>query len=332
MQQHNIPRGVQQNLLVPNSAVPVEQIFSGLSGGLVYRCESEPGPACLRAWPKGKPSESTRLAIRTAIDMAHRQGIAFVPKFFRARDGQSYYLDGTQFWDLSEWLPGSADYLASPSDMKLESAMQSLARLHIAWSEEYQIKLSPATHDRLSLLANWLARSVSLRKCDWVADPIERALCRDTLDALHQKGPTLQSKLQSIADQPVKLHLVLRDIWSEHVLFRGQSVSGIIDFGGMRVDEPATDVARLLGSLEGHSPTRWNQGLAYYRALHPEVDPWRVTVLDQVSCLLSALQWMQWLVIERRPFQTPASQLLKRWDSLLMRSKGLDSFVIRRVF
>ena len=66
---------------------------------------------------------------------------------------------------------------------------------------------------------------------------------------LHVRGPQLLSELKSAAEKPVATHPVLRDVWSDHVLFEGARVTGIIDYGALRMDEPAADLARLLGSL-----------------------------------------------------------------------------------
>lgn len=132
-------------------------------------------------------------------------------------------------------------------------------------------------------------------------------------------GPALLIELSEIQPKPVQLHFVLRDVWSDHILFTADQVTGIIDFGAARIDEPATDVSRLLGSLEPLDASRWLMGWQAYHAVLPHVELERVRVLDRAGTLLAAVQWLQWLVIEPRQFDVPLHQLLTRWQRLLRR-------------
>src|SRR5258708_31355678 len=59
--------------------------------------------------------------------------------------------------------------------------------------------------------------------------------------AMKQLTPWLNRK--------VLLHYCLGDVWSAHVLFTGDEVMGLIDYGGMPLDHPAQDLARLFGSM-----------------------------------------------------------------------------------
>ena len=145
------------------------------------------------------------------------------------------------------------------------------------------------------------------------------ALAHQTLMHLAALGPELLKAMIEIQSTPVRLHFVLRDVWSDHILFTGARVTGIVDFGAARIDEPATDVARLLGSLEPLNASRWLIGWQAYHADNPHVDLERVRLLDRIGTLLAAVQWLQWLVIEPRQFDVPTEQLLVRWQRLLQR-------------
>ncbi|MEZ6080883.1 MAG: phosphotransferase [Pirellulaceae bacterium] len=70
------------------------------------------------------------------------------------------------------------------------------------------------------------------RDCHWVSHPIMG--WRSNHAALGSHGPQLLPQLASSRDQPVALHFVLRDVWSDHVLFTDDRVTGIIDFGAAR--------------------------------------------------------------------------------------------------
>src|SRR5690606_5799306 len=107
-------------------------------------------------------------------------------------------------------------------------------------------------------------------------------LAQQTLMHLAALGPELLQHLIHIQRTAVPLQFVLRDVWSDHILFTEDCVTGIIDFGAARVDEPATDVARLLGSLEPRDASRWLLGWEAYQAANPHVDLERVRLLDRV--------------------------------------------------
>ena len=219
-------------------------------------------------------------------------------------------------------MPGRADYLRSPSLPRLQAAMQALAQLHACWAhgpkEATGLSESPTVRERAHLLSRWLSERASWEHLQG-ATPLENALIQDTRRYLLQLGPNLLEQLRGLAQQKVALHFVVRDIWSDHVLFSDEQVTGIIDFGAARIDEPATDVARLLGSLEPYDRGRWQLGFQAYHQLNPSVREDRVQILDQAATLLSALQWLTWLIIEPREFTVPKTQLLARWQSLLAR-------------
>jgi hypothetical protein len=50
-----------------------------------------------------------------------------------------------------------------------------------------------------------------------------------------------------------------------------------------------------------------------------KVDWERVDLLDRSGSLLTALQWAQWLVLERRQFSVDTAPLRKRWQVALAR-------------
>jgi homoserine kinase type II len=128
------------------------------------------------------------------------------------------------------------------------------------------------------------------------------------------------AKEQSWLQQPV-----LRDVWSDHVLFVGDVVSGFIDFGAMRVDTPLTDIARLLGSLAGCNPQQRHLALEAYAEARPllAAEQALIHLLDQTGNLLAGWNWLQWLYLERREFPSlPAVR--QRLQHLLSSSLPLE--------
>lgn len=348
---------VRRELLSVHRCVPSQVVESGLSGASIWKCGAgDGGFACLRAWPKSHPQHERLQEIHQHMQLLTACGIAFTPALYCSRSGSTLISDCGRWWELTSWLPGKADYLASANPNRLRSAMGALARIHHVWSlgrgvlsargpRETAVG-SPTFCDRLTRLATWHERRHELprvlsRVLPGVVCDRERQLVVDTCDLLSVWCEPLRQKLLSLAEQVVEQHFVLRDIWSEHVLFAGDEVTGVIDFGAARWDEPTTDLVRLLGSLEPHSAAQRQSGLEAYNQARIELtqdlsgelvlgrvsslEPlrWeRFQVLDQTATLLSAAQWLEWLVLEQRDFVQPRDELLERWRGFVERMRG----------
>lgn len=304
---------------------------------MVWQCNSARGPLCLRGWSTTHPSHERLTLIHEAI---HRVShLHFVPRLLRTSDGFTTVFANGRLWELSTWLPGEANYLKLPSHAKLLNAMEALSQLHSVWALDSTTNPSPTVAERSSRIENWLARvrRTGSESIDRSAPNEFRPLTTTTLYYLETAGPEILRELNMAGQTNVDTHFVLRDIWSDHVLYSGDAVSGIIDFGAGRVDEPATDLARLLGSLHPFEPAQRSVGIEHYnhcrRALLPTksltsdrssdrlstVDTERVRILDRTATLLGALQWLDWLVLQRKEFPVPTHQLASRWSELVKR-------------
>lgn len=229
-------------------------------------------------------------------------------------------------------MPGRSDYQEAASITRLQAALQQLANLHNVWEHSTSVAAAPSPtldqrYQRLQSCLSELPRQLawgslnpSLSQPRFCPQMI--ILASETLRLLAERGPALLTAADQLRGQAVKLHFVIRDIWSDHVLFTGDQVTGIIDFGAARIDEPATDVARLLGSLEPVDPLRWHMGWDYYQQINGQVDLRRVQLLDRLATLLSAVQWLEWLVLKPRQFPAPVSSLVSRWQKLIVRSES----------
>ena len=100
-----------------------------------------------------------------------------------------------------------------------------------------------------------------------------------------------------------------RDIWSDHVLFCDETVTGIIDYGAMRLDTPVIDIARLLGSYEAMTEGSWEVGITAYTAVLQLEDAERLMSeqLARINVVLSAMQWLDWLFVRKREFSDSAA-------------------------
>jgi hypothetical protein len=138
-------------------------------------------------------------------------------------------------------------------------------------------------------------------------------------------APGVSAALVAAGELSVTLQPCIRDVWHAHVLFEGEAVSGIVDFGSMRPDNVAADVARLLGSLAGDDPPGWKHGLAAYQQIRPlSADELRlVDAFDRSTVLMGGLQWLEWLFLEERVFDDPAG-VLSRVDEFVDRLSRLS--------
>ncbi|MEM7474885.1 MAG: phosphotransferase [Planctomycetota bacterium] len=332
----DIPADVRRNFLEFYAAKPIELIQGGFSRSSVIRCSAGEGTArqfsdsdsaspqeyCLRRWPVEFGFEKLE-QMRLAVKATHSADLLWLPRYFPTSNGTTFVRSDNGHWEFTEWMPGRADYEQKRSPVRLQAALQALAALHRCWQSAWKMQKqpSPAVLTRMQLLQQARSDSLVLRlreRVRTVGDSRIASLTQETADALQVHLP-LAIKLLESCFEPVQTHFVLRDIWSEHVLFSGDRVTGIVDLGAARIDEPATDVARLLGSLEPFDAEAWSAGLQYYCEKNSSVCPERVIALDRVSCLLSALQWAKWLAFERKFFDADDQVILTRWSRFLDR-------------
>lgn len=146
-------------------------------------------------------------------------------------------------------------------------------------------------------------------------------LARQFLAALPDNLPRSIAQLAQIVDVRLPLQPCLRDVWHDHILFTGSEVTGIIDFGGMDIDTPACDVARLLGGLVGEDAAGWETGIAAYSAARPlSADELRAaTVFNNSIVAIAGSNWLRWIYVEGRTFEDPP-QIIEHFRRIVARS------------
>ena len=155
--------------------------------------------------------------------------------------------------------------------------------------------LTPARLERL--------RSAVLKANLW---PRLAPLALETLELVPRAAPRVVALVEPCLTLEVDWQPCLRDIWSDHVLFTGGEVTGLIDYGAMRVESPAADFARLLGSIAGDDETRWSIGQQAYEAARERTftaEEWRLAqAFDATQTLFSGWNWIEWIFLQRREF------------------------------
>jgi Ser/Thr protein kinase RdoA (MazF antagonist) len=279
----------------------------GFSGARLWHIDGPTGPLCLRAWPAGFSPERL-LFIQLGMNCARNAGLAFVPRTFAPLQRTFRNEYAGRLWELQEWLPGEADYHRRPSPAKLRAACAALAQLHACWpsSDRFDAGPYPAVRRRLEAVREWR----ELVRSGW--RPLAQAAADDPARlAAEQAQQILPSRIDAIPDLLKRwntriwpLQPCLCDVWHDHVLFDGDHLTGIVDYGAMKIDHPAVDVARLLGSLVEDDPEGWATGLAAYRGVRPFTaeEEELARALDLSGTVVGASAWLRWLYHDGKGF------------------------------
>ncbi|MGL5096925.1 MAG: phosphotransferase, partial [Planctomycetia bacterium] len=119
---------------------------------------------------------------------------------------------------------------------------------------------------------------------------------------------------------PRPLRFCLCDVHRLHVLFLGDHVDGLIDFGAVGLDAAATDLARYLGTAAPTDPVVWRSVFDGYA----EAGCWEASDallaarLDRMGAHVAPLYWLEWLVLSHRPIADTAAGR-RRWRETLDR-------------
>lgn len=284
----------------------------GFSGAQLWRVEGKNQQCCLRAWPPDGPSLDRLSQIHDRMRQAVRAGLPFVPVLFTTNEGATAVDCAGRLWDLTAWLPGHATFRPRPTPDKLAAACTALALLHGAWAARISVSgPCPAIQRRIETAREWTALLQSGWRpvfASWEADPIhpwaERAW---RLVQIHFHQVPL--RIAPWIDRVVPLQPCLCDVWHDHLLFEGDTLTGIVDYGGVKLDHVSVDLARLLGSLVGDERQLRSLGLRAYARLRPlsSAEEGLIDVLDVTGTLLGMANWLKWLYRERRSYEDRAA-------------------------
>jgi Ser/Thr protein kinase RdoA (MazF antagonist) len=301
------------------------------SGARLWRIQSERGTLCLRRWPRQHPDQQRLEFIQAVLWHVDQEGFHRVPLPLETRHHHGYVWHESHLWELTPWLPGAAAYRRLPTAAKLVAALEALAQFHQAASSfplpETGPTVSPGLTERRDQMRRLLdgglgtlGAAVNSHRGAELGRRAERLL-----STFARVAPRILPSLERAAEVRVALQPCIRDVWHAHVLFEGERVSGIVDFGAMRPENVAADVARLLGSLAGDDVSDWQRGLAAYQAVRRLTDNEQtlLAIFDRSSVLLGGLQWLQWIYVECREFHDPAA-VQSRLDEFIARMDTLE--------
>ncbi|HJT35017.1 MAG TPA: phosphotransferase [Pirellulales bacterium] len=305
----------------------------GFSGAWIWRLQAPRGTLCLRRWPREQSRQQLEF-IQAVLWHVVQEGFALAPLPLETRTHAGYVSEAGHLWEITPWLPGKADYRNAPSIVKLRAAMHALAQFHLASASfplpERLPALPPGIPERAERLRRWSPErftrlSAAIETGGW-PELTERA--ERLLTLFHRAAGAVGETLRAAATLTAPLQPCIRDIWHDHVLFAGERVSGLIDFGAMRIETVAADVARLAGSLCGDDGQAWLTALTAYeqvRRLSSE-ETLLVTAYDRANVLLSGMNWLDWIYLESREFDDRAA-VCQRIDENLERITRLAASI-----
>lgn len=300
----------------------------GFSGAVIWRVDAAGGRFCLKAWPPGEASPERLARIHDWMLQARGSGLDFVPAVYAtSRERLTCVECGARIWELTEWMLGTTRSSASRSE--IECSCTALARLHRLWAALGVAHAScPAIAARLEradacmklVAGRWRVLSESISAGDELDQHAVRGwdlVCRHIDHVVHGLRPWLAVQLN--------LHPCIGDLRAEHVLFNGDRLSGIVDFGAARMDHGAVDLARLLGSLAGDVSSLRKAGLEAYRAVRSLSlqEEALVHILDHSGAVLAVASWVMWIYEKGRPVED-RPRVARRLSDLVQRIEGWD--------
>lgn len=268
--------------------------------------------------------------VHGVMQRARAAGVTEVPDVLETVAGGSVVEDGDgRLWELVRFVDGRPD--AAPTPDRAAAALDVLARLHWSLGPQQHAPVdrgpSPGVERRVQQARELLSRPWSAwLNADGVHHeaagiaPQVRAACRAAEDML--SSPRGRRSLMALATARmagVQRQAVVRDIWSDHVLFdvsAAARVAGLVDFHAAGIDTPLTDIARLLGSWEppadgAKDPAAgvtqcWSGPLAAYERGRGEpltpAELWLCDWLHASAVICGLDNWFRWTLEENRLF------------------------------
>jgi homoserine kinase type II len=307
----------------------------GFSGASVWRVDRAGERFALRAWPPEHPTAEGLALIHRVLAHVRSSGFLLTPSALSTLRGTTFTSREVRLWEMTTWMSGAGDYAAKPSLPRLRAACQALAEFHVASSsfpqgspqrEQGFEQPSAGIAGRRDMLDRLLQSGAdrlrgAIATGDW-PECAERG--RRILDLFSLAARPVAARLNSACDVRTSQQFCLRDIKADHVLFEGDRVTGLIDFGAMRMECVSGDIARLLGGMAADDPALWREGLAAYESKRPLTQAERelISIFDESGVLLSGIHWLNWIYLDGRTFPDRGA-VISRLDELLVRLERL---------
>jgi homoserine kinase type II len=281
----------------------------GHSGARLWRYRAAAGQFVLRAWPAHGSDRDHLERVHHWLSMTADLGFTAVP--IRDISGQSLREHDGRLWEIAPWLDGTPDCGHAPSPGHRRTAFAALATFHLRLATLGQEGHSPGLFERHRSLRQLIDGGFDVLDgaCRSARNPPDgpRDHALRWIALARPLAPDVEKRLSSVMSRGVFLQPCLRDARSEHFLFDGERLSGLVDFGAMGIETVAADLARLIGEwLEGDIRAR-DDALAAYTAIKPlsASDSSLIEVFESSAAILIGERWVRWHYLDHRTFDDP---------------------------
>jgi homoserine kinase type II len=281
----------------------------GLSGSRLWRYQAELGQIAARAWPSDGPALPVLEQIHGWLVAA--SSLEFVPVPLRCSDGRTIVARGGHLWEVVPWKPGKPATEGPPTAAQVREGFAALAQFHRALDFQQSVGVSPGLLARYRELEWWqgtgfgqVATVVASRSHDRNAP-----LALRWAELARSVAPRVKEALAPMKVLQVRRQPCLRDARAEHLLFEGDRVVGLVDFGAMGEETVSSDLARLASEWLAADFALRDEGLAAYRRVRP-LDNEEMAlqgVFEKSADLLAGGHWVRWHFHDRRTFDDPAA-------------------------
>lgn len=341
-------------------------IGGGLSGSLLWRLQMEDASSwVLRRWVPGT-SERRLVEIHSVLQRLQQASFPLMPQFLiHPTTRQLWWHDGAAAWSCARWIDGARVAVNQLQGAEVDSISAELSRAAAEFTNAAQlafgppssndlviesgIGVAPAVTERLARLVeldqrfhgNWQQLRVTASSLDQLYGCRELAAAVCTLGNIWSEASSnCREKLLGWGKQAVPLRWVLRDCHAGNALFRhgGEFGNGDliawVDFDAVRIDTPAVDLSRIVGSISAEygansvcpiAVSRWDQVLAAYRNVRSftEQEEQLARDLETASALITLGNWVSWIVCEGRSFSESNQQIVRRVEGWRRVVQGL---------
>ena len=288
----------------------------GFSGATLWRVQAQEGQFCLRLWPSGGYNPDYAW-LHEILRRGFEAGLPLATPILN-RNGQSLVSLRGRSFELSPWMPGTADFNDDPSESRVRSLIECVARFHQTFRDSFRYAPSKAITMRCAKLRSAPEVISKLNDGPLLRPPVKPIdhLARRLLTVLPERVNRLEPQLARFLSVELQTGPVIRDLHHDHVLFTGDSITGIVDFGSMSIDSRCLDLARLVGSLEMENVPPWDLALDRYSQAVTEfrtgselsnpLSPAEIELIEllhQCNVVVGALNWLDWILLQNRQFE-----------------------------
>ena len=294
----------------------------GFSGSEIYKVSTPHATYCLKRWPNAATADRI-LWIHRVLIFAAANGCQELTTPKLTRDGKTFLSLGQSHWELTRWASGTTNLGEHATTNKLRSAVDFLARFHQA-TARFHFSFSPSENVGKSvqrlLQFDEITSAAAASSADYY---LPSQMRREFAHKGRALAASLSSQLAEFGDVPLPSQPVIRDLRAEHLFFDGDKLVDVIDFGAMRIDSVACDLARMLGDC-CVDDQQFQEALDAYHATRPlsAAERQLIPILESTTVLVGILNWLDWLFCQQRRFED-AENVRGRLSSLFQRFERL---------